>query len=164
MDIWAPWLLVRHPWTLKCRDQFISGGPRRLAGTNLGRVVRNDRFLILPMVRVKNLLPMYCLWRFLRLSEDWEERYQIRPVLVETFVDPSRFGRYLLIRRANWTYVGDSAGRRDGKAKKIFFVSLWIRRGRQVLCVEPQISAGREARPEEPEHWAEEEFGTVRFL
>lgn len=147
-------------WALKCRDQYIgwTEGARR---ANLGRLVSNNRFLILPTVKVNNLASHVLSLALSRLPEDWEERYHIRPVLVETFVNPDRFAG-TCYKAANWTYVGDSAGRRDGSAKKIFLYPLgpqW----REVLCVEPEIGLGERPRPETPEHWAEEEFGTVRF-
>jgi len=147
-------------WALKCRDRYI-GWTEAARRVNLGRLVSNDRFLILPTVKVKNLASRVLSLALSRLPEDWEERYQIRPVLVETFVDPNRFAG-TCYQAANWTYVGDSAGRRDGSAKKIFLYPLHPR-WREVLCVEPQIRLAERPRPEMPEHWAEEEFGTVRL-
>jgi hypothetical protein len=117
--------------------------------------------LILPTVRVKYLASHVLSLALSRLPQDWEQRYQIRPVLVETFVDPNRFAG-TCYKAANWTYVGDTAGRRDGRAKKIFLYPLdpgW----RKALCAEPPIRLAERPRPEAPEHWAEEEFGTVRL-
>jgi hypothetical protein len=147
-------------WALKCRDRYI-GWTEAARRANLGRLVCNDRFLILPTVKVKNLASRVLSLALSRLPEDWEQRYQIRPVLVETFVDPGRFAG-TCYQAANWTYVGDSAGRRDGRGKKVFLYPL-IPRWRKVLCVEPPLRLGEKPRPEEPEHWAEEEFGTVRL-
>jgi len=96
-----------------------------------------------------------------RLPEDWEERYHVCPVLVETFVDPTRFTG-TCYKAANWLAVGQSAGRRDGRPKKVFLYPLcpgW----REILCTEPPIQLGDIPRPERPEHWAEEELGTVRL-
>jgi len=147
-------------WALKCRDQYIgwTEGARR---ANLGRLVSNDRFLILPTVKVNNLASQVLSLALSRLPEDWEERYHIRPVLVETFVNPDRFAG-TCYKAANWTYVGESAGRRDGRAKMVFLYPLGSR-WREVLCVEPEIGLGERPRPEAPDHWAEEEFYTVRF-
>jgi len=96
-----------------------------------------------------------------RLPQDWEQRYQIRPVLVETFVDPNRFSG-TCYKAGNWTDVGKTAGRRDGVPKKVFLYPL-CRGWRSMLCVEPPIRLCQRPRPEAPEHWAEEEFGTVRW-
>lgn len=147
-------------WALKCRDEYI-GWTESARRTNLNRVVCNDRFLILPTVRVKHLASHVLSLALCRLVQDWEQRYQIRPVLVETFVDPNRFSG-TCYKASNWTDVGKSAGRRDGIAKKIFLYPL-CRGWRNMLCVEPPIRLCEKPRPEAPKHWAEEEFGTVRL-
>jgi hypothetical protein len=123
--------------------------------------VGNARFLILPTVKVKNLASHVLSVALSRLPEDWEERYHVRPVLVETFVDPTLFAG-TCYKAANWLDVGQSAGRRDGKPKRVFLHPLcpeW----REILCSEPPIRLGDIPRPERPAHWAEEEFGTVRL-
>jgi uncharacterized protein DUF4338/transposase-like protein/transposase Tn5 family protein len=147
-------------WALKARDDYIgwTDGARR---AHLPRVVANDRFLILPTVQVKHLASHVLALALARLPEDWEHRYGLRPVLVETFVDPSRFAG-TCYQAANWRYVGDTAGRRDGRAKKVFLYPL-ARRWRQVLCTEPPVRLAERPRPEAPAHWAEAEFGTVRL-
>ena len=148
-------------WALKTRDDHI-GWTEAARRANLQFLIGNDRFLILPTVRVKNLASEVLSLALSRLPQDWEQRYHVRPVLVETFVDPSRF-EGTCYKAANWTYVGDSAGRRDGIAKKIFLYPLcpnW----RDILCEQPPVRLGERPRPEEPASWAEEEFGTVRFF
>lgn len=147
-------------WALRCRDEHI-GWTEAARRKNLCRLVGNARFLILPTVKVKNLASHVLSVALSRLPEDWEERYHIRPVLVETFVDPTRFSG-TCYKAANWLDVGQSAGRRDGKPKRVFLHPLcpgW----REILCTEPPIRLGDIPRPERPEHWAEEEFGTVRL-
>jgi hypothetical protein len=147
-------------WALRCRDQYI-GWTERARRENLSRLVGNDRFLILPTVRVKNLASHVLSLALSRLPDDWEKRYRIRPVLVETFVDPERFAG-TCYKAANWIDVGQSAGRRDGKPKRIFLYPLcpgW----REILRTEPPIRLGEIPAAEAPEHWAEEEFGTVRL-
>src|SRR3990172_691145 len=147
-------------WALKYRDDYI-GWTENARRANLNRVICNDRFLILPAVRVQSLASHVLSLVLSRLPHDWERRYGIRPVMVETFVDPNRFAG-TCYKAANWRYVGDTAGRRDGMAKKIFLYPL-DRRWRKVLCAEPPIRLAEKPRPEAPEHWAEEEFGTVRL-
>jgi len=147
-------------WALRCRDEHI-GWTEAARRKNLCRLVGNARFLILPTVKVKNLASHVLSLALSRLPEDWEERYHVRPVLVETFVDPTLFAG-TCYKAANWIDVGQSAGRRDGKPKRVFLYPLcpgW----RDTLCTEPQIRLGDIPRPEAPEHWAEEEFGTVRL-
>jgi hypothetical protein len=147
-------------WALKDRDEYIgwTEGARRV---NLHRVVSNDRFLIVPSVRVKYLASHILSLALSRLPEDWERRYRIRPVLVETFVDPTLFSG-TSYKASNWIDVGKTTGRRDGIAKKVFLYPL-CRAWRKELCAEPPIRLAERPRPEAPEHWAEEEFGTVRL-
>jgi hypothetical protein len=147
-------------WTLKKRDKHI-GWTETARRENLKFLVGNDRFLILPTVRVDNLASHVLSLALSRLPQDWEQRYHVRPVLVETFVDPSRFNG-TCYRAANWTYVGDTAGRRDGIKKKIFLYPL-CSKWREILCEQPPVRLGERSRPDEPASWAEEEFGTVRF-
>jgi hypothetical protein len=147
-------------WALSCRDQYI-GWTEAARRANLHFVVGNDRFLILPTVRVDNLASHVLSQALCRLADDWEKRYQLRPVLVETFVDPSRFAG-TCYRAANWSYIGQTAGRRDGIPKKVFVYPL-SNQWQETLCAQPQIGLGQIPRPEAPQHWAEEEFGTVRF-
>ncbi|MCX5878593.1 MAG: IS4 family transposase [Deltaproteobacteria bacterium] len=147
-------------WALRCRDEHI-GWTEASRRKNLCRLVGNARFLILPTVKVKNLASHVLSVALSRLPEDWEERYHVRPVLVETFVDPTLFAG-TCYKAANWLDVGQSAGRRDGKPKRVFLHPLcpeW----REILCSEPPIRLGDIPRPERPAHWAEEEFGTVRL-
>jgi hypothetical protein len=147
-------------WAIKSRDDYI-GWTESARRANLNRVVCNDRFLILPTVQVKNLASHVLSLVISRLPQDWEQRYQIHPVMIETFIDPNRFAG-TCYQASNWRYVGHTAGRRDGIAKKIFLYPL-ERRWREVLCAEPPIRLAERPRPEAPEHWAEEEFGTVRL-
>ena len=147
-------------WALSCRDQYI-GWNEAARRANLQRLVGNDRFLILPTVKVENLASHVLSLALSRLADDWQQRYQVRPVLVETFVDPSRFAG-TCYKAANWRHIGQTAGRRDGRAKNIFVYPL-SNRWREVLCQQPQIRLGEIPRPENPQHWAEQEFGTVRL-
>jgi len=144
-------------WALECRDKHI-GWSEECRRAHLNRVVNNSRFLILPTVRVANLATHVLSLALARLPQDWELRYGVRPVLVETFVDPRYTGA--CYKAANFSYVGETAGRRDGKAKKVFIYPL-SRGWHEALCQAPEEMPM--PRPESPRHWAEEEFGSVRF-
>jgi hypothetical protein len=146
-------------WALTSRDAYIgwTEGARR---AHLDRVILNSRFLILPTVHVPNLASHALSLALSRVAQDWEHRYHSRPVLVETFVDPAFTGA--CYKAANFTYVGMSAGRRDGTAKKVLLHPL-CRTWREALLPEPKVGLGRRPRPE-ARHWAEEEFGTVRLF
>ena len=148
-------------WALAARDTYI-GWTELARRTNLDKVVSNARFLIVPSVNVPNLASHVLSLALDRLPKDWEERYAIPPVLVETFVDPTRFDG-TCYRAANWEYIGDSAGRRDGVPKRIFVHPLqpnW----REILCDAPDFNLGDRKPIENPANWAEEEFGTVRLF
>jgi hypothetical protein len=73
-------------------------------------VVSNSRFLLLPWVRIQNLASTTLALALRRLPTDWQAAYGVRPLLVETMVDLTRYsgGCY---RAANWIEVGQTAGR-----------------------------------------------------
>jgi hypothetical protein len=151
-------------WRLLPRDRWIgwSDAARR---AHLREVVCNSRFLIVPGVRVPNLASHVLSLSTRQLPADWRERYGYAPVLVETFVDPSRFDG-ASYRAANWVQVGHSAARRtpygNGKVadgpKDIYLYRL-SRRWRSVLCQPPQEPLCRRPAAEAPADWAEAEFG-----
>jgi hypothetical protein len=147
-------------WALRERDRYI-GWSEAARLENLRLIVTNSRFVLLAGVQVTNLASHVLGAATRRLPADWEARYGVRPVLVETFVDPTRFdgGCY---RAANWVEVGETAGRRDGIRKRIFTYGLCAQ-WRERLCVTPPIQLGAWARPPSPAHWAEQEFGTLRL-
>jgi hypothetical protein len=96
-------------WKCRDRDQFI-GWSGEARARNLSRITNNQRFLILPWVRVPHL-GSWILGRVLRrLSADWQAKYGHPIALVETFVDRERF-RGTVYRAANWQHVGATQGR-----------------------------------------------------
>jgi len=102
-------------WRLGPRDRWI-GWDEAMRARHLRGVVTNSRLLVLPWVRVRNLVSMTLSLALKRLPHDWQARYGVAPLLVETFVDPARFvgGCY---RAANWVALGQTAGRgRDDRA------------------------------------------------
>jgi hypothetical protein len=145
---------------LKARDEYI-GWSEAGRSENIKRVINNARFLIVPTIEVKNL-GSYIFSRVLsRIAKDWERRYKVEPLLVESYVDPSRF-QGTVYKASNWRYVGDSSGRRDGIAKNIFVYPLsW--KWREELCKESPKSLGEKTGFENPGNWVEKEFGRVRF-
>ena len=65
-------------------DNFI-GWTRQLREKNLPFVVDNPRFLILPWIKIPNLGSHILALIRRRLPDDWTERYNTTPVLIETF-------------------------------------------------------------------------------
>ena len=73
------------------------------------RIVNNNRFLILPGVRVPHLASHILGLVARQVPTDWQHRYGYRPVLLETFVEAPWAGT--CYRAANWRCVGTTAGR-----------------------------------------------------
>ncbi len=96
-------------WKVAPRDRWV-GWSRRTREQNLHRVVNNARFLILPWIRCRNLASKLLAMAARQIPEDWQKRYGYRPLLLETFVQASRF-RGTCYRAANWVHVGQTQGR-----------------------------------------------------
>ena len=54
-------------------------------------VLGNPRFLILPWIEIPNLDSHILALVRRRLPQDWAERYNTAPVLIETFVETPRY-------------------------------------------------------------------------
>jgi hypothetical protein len=95
-------------WRLAPRDRWI-GWSDHVRAERLQRIVANSRFLILPWVRVPHLASHVLSQACACLPADWEARYAVRPLLLETFVAQSRAGT--CYRAANWIHLGATRGR-----------------------------------------------------
>jgi len=105
-------------WQTAPRDKFI-GWNHEQRKNNLHLVVNNARFLILPWIKSKNLASKILSLTAKSLPDDWEKRYNIRPVLLETFVETKRFTG-TCYKAANWQLCGQTKGRgKLGPAGKI---------------------------------------------
>ena len=69
-----------------------------------------SRLLIRREVRCQNLVSKILSWVRERLAQDWQERYGVRPCLLETYVDREHFTGHCLAA-ANWLRLGSSQGR-----------------------------------------------------
>jgi hypothetical protein len=124
---------------LRERDKWL-GWSKDERLRNLGLVINNSRFLMFPWVKVKYLASHALGQAVRRLSDDWQDRWGYRPVVVETFVDPERYAG-TCYRASNWLYLGDTTGTglaRQGKSytsspKKIFVLPL-VPDFRTLLC------------------------------
>ena len=96
-------------WKLAARDTVIGWTPQ-LRQKNLPLVVDNPRFLILPWVRIPNLGSHILALMRRKLPQDWASRYNIEPVLIETFVETPRHTG-AVYRASGWTLVGTTQGR-----------------------------------------------------
>jgi hypothetical protein len=96
-------------WQTAPRDKFI-GWNHDQRKKNLDLIANNARFLILPWVRSKNLASNILSLIARRLPDDWEEKYNVRPVLLESFVQKNLFAG-TCYKAANWINVGQTKGR-----------------------------------------------------
>lgn len=127
-------------WKMAPRDRWI-GWDDAIRRSNLGHIVSHSRFLILPWVRVPSLASHLLSRIAERLPHDWWIHYHVRPVLLETLVDVSRFTG-TCYRASNWIDLGLTQGRgrmdrhtqRIGHAPKRIFVYPLCRNARQLLC------------------------------
>ena len=126
-------------WKTRPRDRFI-GWTTEQRKARLHLVVNNARFLILPWVRCNNLASCVLAMTARRIVHDWQQQYDYSPVLLETFVEVSRF-RGTCYSAANWSLLGETAGRgkldihhRVSVPKKTVWVYPLIANFREILC------------------------------
>ena len=90
------------------RDDYI-GWSEEARVSKLPHLLSNNRFLILPWIRIRNLAS-HILSKVLRqLREDWEKQYEVTPYMIETFVDRAKYLGTCYVA-ANWTYLGITKG------------------------------------------------------
>ena len=127
-------------WKMQARDAWI-GWSDQQRQRNLQSIVNHGRFLILPWVRVKGLASKILAMSARQMPHDWQTRYGLRPLLLETLVDAARF-RGTCYRAANWVHLGQTSGRgrmdrahkAHGDAVKDIYVFPLVRDARQRLC------------------------------
>lgn len=126
-------------WRVSCRDSYIGwNDAQRLM--NLPLVINNSRFLILPWVKIPNLASSILGAIGRRVVQDWHDRYNRKPVLMETFVECNRYIGTCYMA-ANWIKVGTTVGyslygpesRRMQAIKSVFLRPLH-KNFRNILC------------------------------
>jgi SRSO17 transposase len=93
---------------LGMRDKYV-GWDEKTRLSMLPRLVNNNRFLILPWVKIHNLASHTLALSLKLMRVDWEKRYGVSPCMVETFVDREKYVGTCYIA-ANWTYLGETKG------------------------------------------------------
>ena len=81
-------------------------------------VICNNRFLILPTVKVKNLASRILSMSLRQVSDDWQRKFGRIPNIAETFVDPRRYAGTCYFA-ANWICVGHTRGFSKHGAKHV---------------------------------------------
>lgn len=156
-------------WRLAVRDEWI-GWSDATRAARLPRIASNSRFLILPGVQVPHLASHVLSLATRRLARDWQQRYDDKLVLVETFVDSGLY-RGTCYRAANWIELGLTEGRgrqdrtrQEQLSRKHVFVYPLQRQWRKTLSAPlewPRLLPTTRTRA--PTDWAEEEFGRCRL-
>ncbi len=93
---------------LAVRDEWIGWGYEQRMRLR-PRIVNNNRYLILPGVRIAHLASHALALAARRIRSDWQTRYGYEPVLLETFVEPEYAGT--CYKAANWIEIGQTIGR-----------------------------------------------------
>ena len=153
---------------LECRDQWV-GWSLQARQQNRGKVIGLSRFLIRSGLRVPNLASQCYSLALRQVGEDWEGRYGLRPVLVETYVDRVRYhGRSLAA--ANWRRLGQSKGRgRDDRQrqraqspKDVWIYELHPKARAQLqACTAERVAPRSVFAPALSENWTQEEMDGV---
>lgn len=103
-------------WRLRASDAWI-GLDDAIRARQLLRIVTNSHLLIAPWVKVRNLASTILAQLTRGLAAGWHAAYGVRPLLLETLVDPSRFAG-TCYRAVNWIPVGLTTGRgRTGRRR-----------------------------------------------
>lgn len=151
---------------LSCRDCWI-GWNAQAREQNRHLVIGLSRFLIRPELHCANLASRCYGLVLQRVREDWFERYSVKPVLVETYVDRSTYTGKSLVA-ANWLRIGQSLGRgrtspnqhtRPRSAKDVW-VWQWDPQARAKLQERtlPGVVPRSIFSPSQQDRWVEEEL------
>lgn len=115
-------------WQVAARDRFI-GWSVAQRQERLGALANQQRFLILPWVRVPHLASHLLARATRRLSADWQARYGHPVWLVETFVEQDRFAG-TAYQAAGWLPLGPTTGRTRQDRQRTLqspLKSVWVR-------------------------------------
>jgi len=138
---------------LKLRDEWIDW-EQEDRGQRLHLILNNNRFLIFPWIKVKNLASKTLSIAAKQVPEDFLDVYKYRPVLLETFVDSEKYSG-ACYTAAGWSFIGKTAGLgRMGKynepkeAIKLFYMKPLNKYFRNTLkdCT-PKVKRKKKAKP-----------------
>ncbi len=137
------------------RDQLI-GWSNEACIANIDQVICNQRFLILPGVRVPKLASQVLKMASHQIVDDWQDKYRTRPVLAYTYTAPGQGWSY---RVARWRACPTlTSGRRSGIRRAVWLKPLssgW----RERLCTMPHRALGWSCPvSDEIVDWAEREY------
>jgi len=90
------------------RDRYI-GWDDRTRIALLPHLVNNNRYLILPFVKIRNLASHVLSYSLKQLVIDWKRQYDVDLYMVETFVDRGKY-KGTCYQAANWVCLGTTKG------------------------------------------------------
>jgi hypothetical protein len=137
----------------------------------LHRVIGMSRFLIRKSVNCPNLASMVLGMVMRVLPDDFENKYNFRPWLVESFVDTAHFDG-ACYKASNWRLLGKSCGRgRQDRMKeaslshKDIYIYPLIDDFRQRMGLNTMVGMGVLGPSDgvDSDNWAENEFGNAPF-
>ena len=105
------------------RDKWI-GWDREQRQSYLHFIVGMSRFLIRPCVECHNLASKILSMSMAILIDDFKEKYNYRPLLIESFVDISHYSG-TCYRAANWIKIGRTKGR--GRQDRFFQMTAGVK-------------------------------------
>lgn len=95
-------------YKLGARDRFIDWSNEEKQ-KYLKHILNNNRFLIMPWVRIKNLASHIMSLAICRIKIDWLRVYGSKPYILETFVDRKKY-QGICYKASNWRYIGETRG------------------------------------------------------
>ena len=135
-------LMAGAAQALRRRDQWI-GWDRQCRRENLPWVINNTRLLIFPWVHLRHLGSHVLGQLARRVGADWQQRWDYRPLLMETFVDPLKFPG-TCYQAAGWIELGRTTGRGLARAGSVYqstpkriYVKALAEDARERLCGGP---------------------------
>jgi hypothetical protein len=135
-------LLAGAAKAIAVRDEWI-GWDQRVRLHNLPWVINNSRFLIFPHVQIPHLASHVLGQLARRVAADWQHQWGFVPLLLETFVDPTRFAG-TCYRAGGWELLGEISGRglaRPGRryrsTPRLVLVKPLHKDCRRLLCAGP---------------------------
>lgn len=114
---------------LRDRDELFGASQKDFRAHILPHIANNNRFLILPWIRVRYLASRILSDILTTVRADWKNRYRTDIYAVETFVDLSKY-KGTCYKAANWKLIGETRGYEKvgkemvyhGNKKGIFFL------------------------------------------
>ena len=153
---------------LSDRDKWI-GWDKETMQSYLQYIVNMSRFLIRPSVRCKNLASKTLSMCMARIADDFMDKYNYKPLLLESFVDTTKYTGSCY-KASNWIQVGQTKGRgrQDTKnqyalTKKSIYMYPLEKNFRELMSIKPKgfVDKIEITSNLDNESWASHEFNNA---